>query len=118
MWPGSRSPLENGIVDVQPPYNVKRGLMYVSKILQNIASHVLFSKEQHMRPFNDFLRSNFDDCRRLFLQITSDVSPVQDTQNPPLAMSYISDVNVLTLHRLLYYNQEKIGEYLGTALSN
>jgi len=58
------SPLEMGIVSKQPPASVKRGLMLMSKILQNIANHVEFSKEQHMVPFNDFLRANFENGRR------------------------------------------------------
>lgn len=50
------SPYEMGILDRQPPHNIKRGLMLMSKILQNIANHVEFSKEQHMLFFNDLLR--------------------------------------------------------------
>lgn len=34
------------------------------QILQSIANHVLFTKEEHMRPFNDFVKSNFDAARR------------------------------------------------------
>lgn len=34
------------------------------QILQSIANHVLFTKEEHMRPFNDFVKSNFDSARR------------------------------------------------------
>ncbi|KFM78372.1 Neurofibromin, partial [Stegodyphus mimosarum] len=54
--PAIVSPFEMGIVDKQPSGRTKRGLMLMSKILQNIANHVEFSKEQHMLPFNDFLR--------------------------------------------------------------
>lgn len=54
-----------GIVEKTVPPNVKRGLMLMSKILQNIANHVEFSKEQHMTMFNDFLRSHFEIGRRL-----------------------------------------------------
>lgn len=36
----------------------------VFQILQSIANHVLFTKEEHMRPFNDFVKSNFDAARR------------------------------------------------------
>lgn len=36
----------------------------MSKILQNIANHVEFSKEQHMLCFNDFLRAHFEAGRR------------------------------------------------------
>uniref|UniRef100_A0AAV2J657 Ras-GAP domain-containing protein n=1 Tax=Knipowitschia caucasica TaxID=637954 RepID=A0AAV2J657_KNICA len=80
-------------------------------ILQSIANHVLFTKEEHMRPFNDFVKSNFDAARRFFLDIASD-SPPSDTVNHSL--SFISDGNVLALHRLLWNNQERIGQYLSS----
>ena len=40
--PAIVSPYEMGIVEKQPPQNIKRGLMLMSKILQNIANHVEF----------------------------------------------------------------------------
>jgi len=60
----SVSPCESGIVDIQPSQRIKRGLTLMCKIMQNIANHVLFTKELHMRPFNDFLKTNFDAARR------------------------------------------------------
>lgn len=53
-----------GIVTRQVPAPIKRGLMLMSKILQNIANHVEFSKEQHMLPFNHFLRAHFEAGRK------------------------------------------------------
>lgn len=50
------------------------------------------------------------DCR-FFLDIASDC-PASDTVNHSL--SFISDGNVLALHRLLWNNQEKIGQYLSS----
>ena len=35
------------------------------KIMQNIANHVLFTKEVHMKTFNEFLRANFDVAQQL-----------------------------------------------------
>ena len=67
--PAIVSPFEMGIVEKQPPPNIKRGLMLMSKILQNIANHVEFSKEAHMQCFNDFVRSNFEQGRRFFIQV-------------------------------------------------
>ncbi|CDQ85327.1 unnamed protein product [Oncorhynchus mykiss] len=64
-----------------------------------------------MRPFNDFVKSNFDAARRFFLDIASDC-PASDSVNHSL--SFISDGNVLALHRLLWNNQEKIGQYLSS----
>ena len=61
------SPCESGIIELQPTQRMKRGLTLMCKIMQNIANHVLFTKEQHMRPFNDFLKTNFDAGRRYLL---------------------------------------------------
>jgi neurofibromin 1 len=100
--PAIVSPYETGIIETQPPPGVKRGLMLMSKILQNIANHVEFSKEQHMLMFNDFLAKNFEACRRFFVQITMDVN---NEDQPPHTISFISDANVLALHRLLWTHQ-------------
>ncbi|XP_029467778.1 neurofibromin isoform X5 [Rhinatrema bivittatum] len=109
--PAIVSPYEAGILDKKPPPRIERGLKLMSKILQSIANHVLFTKEEHMRPFNDFVKSNFDAARRFFFDIASDC-PASDTVNHSL--SFISDGNVLALHRLLWNNQEKIGQYLSS----
>ncbi|XP_023313062.1 neurofibromin isoform X2 [Anoplophora glabripennis] len=110
--PAIVSPQEMGIVCKQVPTSIKRGLMLMSKILQNIANHVEFSKEQHMLPFNDFLRAHFEIGRRFFIQIASDCETVDQTSH---SMSFISDANVLALHRLLWNHQEKIGDYLSSS---
>ena len=102
-----------GIVEKQPPQNIKRGLMLMSKMLQNIANHVEFSKESHMLEFNEFVKTNFEAGRRFFKQIASD-SEVAD-QGQSHSMSFISDANVLALHRLLWNHQEKIGDYLSSS---
>ncbi|XP_075993756.1 neurofibromin isoform X2 [Genypterus blacodes] len=109
--PAIVSPYEAGILDKKPLLRIERGLKLMSKILQSIANHVLFTKEEHMRPFNDFVKSNFDSARRFFLDIASD-SPPSDSVNHSL--SFISDGNVLALHRLLWNNQERIGQYLSS----
>uniref|UniRef100_H3BYU9 Neurofibromin n=1 Tax=Tetraodon nigroviridis TaxID=99883 RepID=H3BYU9_TETNG len=109
--PAIVSPYEAGILEKKPLPRIERGLKLMSKILQSIANHVLFTKEEHMRPFNDFVKSNFDAARRFFLDIASD-SPPSDSVNHSL--SFISDGNVLALHRLLWNNQERIGQYLSS----
>ncbi|XP_015607506.1 neurofibromin isoform X2 [Cephus cinctus] len=110
--PAIVSPQEMGIVSKQVPLQVKRGLMLMSKILQNIANHVEFSKEQHMLPFNDFLRAHFEVGRRFFIQIASDCETVDQANHP---LSFVSDANVLALHRLLWNHQERIGDYLSSS---
>uniref|UniRef100_A0A182J2N7 Ras-GAP domain-containing protein n=1 Tax=Anopheles atroparvus TaxID=41427 RepID=A0A182J2N7_ANOAO len=110
--PAIVSPQELAIVGKQVPTQIKRGLMLMSKILQNIANHVEFSKEQHMLCFNDFLRAHFEAGRRFFIQIASDCETVDQTSH---SMSFISDANVLALHRLLWSHQERIGDYLSSS---
>ncbi|XP_074045107.1 neurofibromin isoform X16 [Macrotis lagotis] len=109
--PAVVSPYEAGILERKPLPRIERGLKLMSKILQSIANHVLFTKEEYMRPFNEFVKRNFDVARRFFLDIASDC-PVSDAINHSL--SFISDGNVLALHRLLWNNQEKIGQYLSS----
>ena len=58
------SPFDAGIIDRQPTMRMKRGLTLMCKILQSTANHVLFTKEQHMRVFNEFLKANFEVGRK------------------------------------------------------
>ncbi|XP_050358342.1 neurofibromin-like isoform X3 [Nymphalis io] len=105
--PAIVSPQEMGIVNRPIPPHIKRGLLLMSKVLQNIANHMEFSKEQHMLPFNDFLREHFEAGRKFFIEIASDCQSVDQTSHN---LSFISDV--VALHRLLWNHQEKIGDYL------
>ena len=65
-----------------------------------------------MREF--VLNSAFSACVcRFFIEIATDCEGSLDTNNHNL--SFISDANVLALHRLLWINQEKIGDYLSSS---
>ena len=111
--PAIVSPYELGVIEKQPSQKSRRGLMLMSKILQNIANHVEFSKEQHMLCFNDFLKSNFEKGRLWVTQITSDCASLEHQTG--YNSSFISDANVLALHRLLWNHQEKMGDYLSSS---
>ena len=60
-----------------------------------------------MRPFNDFLKTNFEAGRGFFSDIASDCETLDASNH--------NDANVLALHRLLWINQEKIGDYLSSS---
>lgn len=49
---------------------------------------------------------------RFFIQIASDCETVDQASH---SMSFISDANILALHRLLWNHQEKIGDYLSSS---
>ncbi|KAK4469506.1 hypothetical protein MN116_007051 [Schistosoma mekongi] len=177
--PAVVSPYESGILDFEPPSRVKRGLILIGKMMQNIANQLLFTKEPHMRVFDSVLQKHFETCRQFFKAIVeepkkpdksldpstfkglldplinsnsqlvvscswlSGTYPNSSSGNPleaivPLTsdnvsslssctntgggggvggscmISFISDDLVHALHRLLFANQSKIGEYLAS----
>lgn len=70
-----------------------------------------FSMLLHLNRFHiDLMNGKFVD--RFFIQIASDCETVDQTSH---SMSFISDANVLALHRLLWTHQEKIGDYLSSS---
>ncbi|RNA20784.1 neurofibromin isoform X2 [Brachionus plicatilis] len=112
------SPHEYGIVDMEPTPKMKRGLTLMCKILQNIANNLVFTKEVHMKYFNDFLRSNLELATDFVIDISScelDINSEHFSSQYANNVSFISDANVLSLHRLLWYHQEKIGDYLSSS---
>lgn len=62
--PAIVSPQELGIIKQFIPSFARRPLTLISKILQNIANHIEFSKEQHMLILNTFLTGKFEAARR------------------------------------------------------
>lgn len=59
----SVSPSSYNLVQGEIPSNARRALTLISKVLQNLANHVLFKKEAHMKVFNEFLADNFEKSR-------------------------------------------------------
>lgn len=64
------------LVDVDYPQDpvLKRGLMNIAKIMQNLANNIFFGKEVHMTPLNDFLRANIVNVTRYLSEINVGVS--------------------------------------------
>lgn len=73
-------------------------------------SHCLAKSKQ----MNHLLLFQFVFCiiHRFFIQIASDCETVDQASHN---LSFISDANVLALHRLLWTHQEKIGDYLSSS---
>jgi neurofibromin 1 len=112
------SPHEFGLVDMEPTLKMKRGLTLMCKILQNIANNLIFTKEVHMKFFNEFLRSNLELATEYVIDISScdlDINSEQFLTQYANNVNFISDTNVLSLHRLLWHHQEKIGDYLSSS---
>lgn len=60
-----------GLVDVEVPSDpvLRRGLMNIAKIMQNLANNIFFGKEVHMVPLNDFLAANIVNVTRYLSEI-------------------------------------------------
>lgn len=37
---------------------MKKGLLVIAKVIQNLANNMFFAKQAHMAPFNEFLKAN------------------------------------------------------------
>lgn len=61
-------------IDIEVPKNentafVRRGLMVVAKITQNLANNMFFGKEVHMTPLNNYLWSNVSNVTRFLSEL-------------------------------------------------
>ncbi|KRZ17579.1 Neurofibromin, partial [Trichinella zimbabwensis] len=115
--PAIVSPFEYGLTENYPNANVKRGLMLVSKILQQIANQTISLKESCLQPFNAFIQSKFEPTRRFFMNIAVEFRFDADASSQ-YYMSYMNDTPTCALHRLLWQYQDKIGEFFTTMRSH
>ncbi|KAI9597754.1 hypothetical protein BDF19DRAFT_434347 [Syncephalis fuscata] len=115
----------------QPVRNkeVRRGLLLITKVIQNLANQVLFgTKETFMTSLNDFLDKNMGVVKKFLKDIsepvnsmnsspavielgrvntaTSALSPTSATSSS--STSRLSEADLIQLHKALYDNQERI----------
>jgi hypothetical protein len=71
-------------IDIELPKEnestMRRGLMVVAKVIQNLANNMFFGKQAHMAPLNDFLKENIVVVTRFLSElnvcITSSLLPL------------------------------------------
>lgn len=57
--PAIVAPDVEGLISAPPSKEMRRGLLLIAKVVQNLANNVLFgAKEPYMFPLNDFLTQN------------------------------------------------------------
>lgn len=57
-------------VDIELPHeSLRRGLMVIAKIIQNLANNIFFGKEAHMIGLNTFLQAHITDVTRFLSDI-------------------------------------------------
>ena len=63
------------IIDLDPPSDaLRRGLMLIAKIIQNLANNIFFGKEAHMIGLNDFLREHITHVTRYLSELNVRIS--------------------------------------------
>lgn len=106
-------------IDIQIPQDdlvIRRGLMLVAKIIQNLANNIFFGKEAHMVVLNEFLSENIFNVTK-FLSELNKFSPsgVEEEPEEWLETTY-DDTDTIVLHRFLEKHADKVGkELLSTA---
>ncbi|KAG9027475.1 Ras GTPase activating protein ira2 [Tulasnella sp. JGI-2019a] len=102
-------------VDIElPPDNpsMQRGLVLITKIIQNLANNILFGKEAFMTNMNGFLSKNIMPVTRFLSEILKYSSPQGEAdQLEWLGMAY-DETDHLLLHRFFRVHADKIGKEL------
>lgn len=97
--PAIVAPDVEGLVSTPPTKEMRRGLLLIAKVIQNLANNVLFGvKEPYMFPLNDFLVQNVFDitgflreisvslprlCSRQATSAHSSTGPAREYREPP-----------------------------------
>ncbi|KAF8806096.1 hypothetical protein BYT27DRAFT_7141632 [Phlegmacium glaucopus] len=102
-------------IDIELPkenYQVlRRGLMVIAKIIQNLANNIFFGKEAHMTILNKFLESNIANITR-FLSEMHKFSATNEDNNDQWIGITSDDTDVVVLHRFLHKHADKLGKEL------
>jgi neurofibromin 1 len=107
--PAIVSPQSYNLVQGEIPTGVRRALTLISKVLQNLANHVLFKKEAHMKVFNEFLENNFEKSRNLACSMAS-MGPFLEGEAVE-HIPFLKEAYKHRLHSLLWNNQDRIASF-------
>ncbi|KAG6919754.1 hypothetical protein DXG01_001588 [Tephrocybe rancida] len=103
-------------IDIELPKEssagMRRGLMVITKIIQNLANNIFFGKEAHMVVLNQFLKANIATVTRFLGEIAlkKPVSPSEDHDQWLGTTS--DDTDIVVLHRFFDKHADKIGKEL------
>ncbi|KAM0278007.1 hypothetical protein ACHAO9_012333, partial [Fusarium lateritium] len=107
--PAIVAPEVEGLVATAPSKEMRRGLLLIAKVIQNLANNVLFgAKEPYMFPLNDFLTQNIYHVTTFLREIS--VPPHQsEVQEHMESFDFGSCV---ALHRFLYDHWDHVRQTL------
>lgn len=93
------------------PSSIRRVLVLISKILQNLASGVKFgSKESYLTELNTFIDENDEKCKKFLHEIST--APNNEDYETLCTLEVAKNVELPNLHRTIVKNLSKIGQTL------
>ncbi|KAL2069744.1 hypothetical protein VTL71DRAFT_14423 [Oculimacula yallundae] len=97
--PAIVAPDVEGLITTAPSKEMRRGLLLIAKVVQNLANNVLFgAKEPYMFPLNDFLTQNIYRVTTFLREIS--VPP--NMAEPVIESESFDFGSCVALHRFLY----------------
>ncbi|KAF4419037.1 Neurofibromin [Colletotrichum fructicola] len=109
--PAIVAPEVEGLVTTTPSKEMRRGLLLIAKVIQNLANNVLFgAKEPYMFPLNDFLTQNIYRVTTFLREIS--VAP--ETIDSPPSIESFDFGSCVALHRFLYDHWDHMRQRLVT----
>ncbi|CAK7566094.1 MAG: Ras GTPase activating protein ira2, partial [Sporothrix epigloea] len=107
--PAIVAPEVEGLVSTPPSKEMRRGLLLIAKIIQNLANNVLFgAKEPYMFPLNEFLSYNIYDVTTFLREIS--VAPEAGEGGVKSDITHFGAA--VSLHRYLYSYWDNVQQRL------
>ncbi|KAI0182148.1 GTPase [Hypoxylon sp. FL1284] len=108
--PAIVAPEAENLVEVAPSKEMRRGLLLIAKVIQNLANNVLFgAKEPYMYPLNDFLTQNIYRVTTFLREISV---PPSAMETPPAQGETFEFGSCVALHRFLYDHWDHVRQRL------
>ncbi|TFY83118.1 hypothetical protein EWM64_g893 [Hericium alpestre] len=103
-------------VDIEIPkedaMTIRRGLMVIGKIIQNLANNIFFGKELYMTGLNEFLGKNIVNVTRFLSELHKYTPTGSDDELDEWTGVPCDDTDAVVLHRFFQKHADKIGKEL------
>ncbi|KAH8601379.1 hypothetical protein B0O99DRAFT_681402 [Bisporella sp. PMI_857] len=107
--PAIVAPDAEGLITSAPSKEMRRGLLLIAKVVQNLANNVLFgAKEPYMFPLNDFLTQNIYRVTTFLREI----SAPPNVSDPLMESESFDFGSCVALHRFLYDHWDHVRQKL------
>ncbi|KAG9257667.1 uncharacterized protein F5Z01DRAFT_646667 [Emericellopsis atlantica] len=107
--PAIVAPDVEGLATKAPTKEMRRGLLLIAKVIQNLANNVLFGvKEPYMFPLNDFLVQNVFDITGFLHEVSVPPEKIEGPTNVDL----FDFGSCVALHRFLYDHWDHVRQTL------